>query len=284
MNDVPFRYSIPQRWYGGLYHDRAEPCKAGRPFILAHSLRPRRCILVVHGYTGYPGEVVRPARELYALGYDVYAPRLPGHGTSGADFARTGMDDWLGLVLNAVRDLRTRYDEVFIAGHSMGGALAIIASAREGLGKTALLAPAAAPHDARLPIARLTLAGIFSRRKPVPWNNDPGYSMYYEDAPADDMHLGAEYWSWIYFRQLRDLFRLSRSAMDAAAGITGDALLVTAGKDAIIPAGWTDALYAAIPCRKQLVPIAGATHYMLYDKDKEAEEEAVSAVVSFFGP
>ena len=103
MNDVPFRYSIPQRWYGGLYHDRAEPCKAGRPFILAHSLRPRRCILVVHGYTGYPGEVVRPARELYALGYDVYAPRLPGHGTSGADFVRTGMDDWLGLVLNAVR-------------------------------------------------------------------------------------------------------------------------------------------------------------------------------------
>ena len=68
-----FRYTVPQYWYKGVYEDKAMPCKAGRSFTLAQPFRPESAILIIHGYTGYPGEVVRPARDLFALGYDVYA-------------------------------------------------------------------------------------------------------------------------------------------------------------------------------------------------------------------
>ena len=163
-----FRYTVPQYWYKGVYEDKAMPCKAGRSFTLAQPFRPESAILIIHGYTGYPGEVVRPARDLFALGYDVYAPRLPGHGTSGKDFAHTDMMDWMRLVMNAVADLKEKYRNVYIAGHSMGGALAVIAAAEKDIEKTLLLAPAAAPADARLPIAKLSAASLFSKRKKLP--------------------------------------------------------------------------------------------------------------------
>ena len=277
-----FRYTVPQYWYKGVYEDKAIPCKAGRSFTLAQPFRPESAILIIHGYTGYPGEVVRPARDLFALGYDVYAPRLPGHGTSGKDFAHTDMMDWMRLVMNAVADLKEKYRNVYIAGHSMGGALAVIAAAEKDIEKTLLLAPAAAPADARLSIAKLSAASLFSKRKKTEWHNDPGYSMYYEDAPADDMYLGSEYWSWIYFRQLASLMKLSRKAMDKAPLLKGSVKIIAAGNDALVPSEWTDALYRSMTCGKELVTIPGATHYMLYDKDKKAEDEVIASALSFF--
>ena len=50
----------------------------------------RSAVLLVHGYTGYPGELRSVADALYEAGHSVYAPRLPGHGTTRADFLQTG--------------------------------------------------------------------------------------------------------------------------------------------------------------------------------------------------
>ena len=106
--------------------------------------------------------------------------------------------------------------------------------------------------------------------------------MYYEDAPADDMYLGSEYWSWIYFRQLASLMKLSRKAMDKAPLLKGSVKIIAAGNDALVPSEWADALYRSMTCGKELVTIPGATHYMLYDKDKKAEDEVIASALSFF--
>jgi len=90
-------------------------------------------VLVCHGFTGSP-RTVRPwAEHLATAGYTVHAPRLPGHGTSWQDLARTSWQDWYGEVERAFGDLAAKCEQVFVTGLSMGACLAFrLAQAKGG--------------------------------------------------------------------------------------------------------------------------------------------------------
>ena len=126
MEQMVYEYSVPNKWYKGLYKDQ-QPCRsAARPFSLIHEQPTKECWLLIHGYRGYPGELVRPAVDLYDAGFDVFVPRLPGHGTCGNDFIRSCGDDWIGVIRNGINDLKNRYDKVNLLGHSMGTSIAAV--------------------------------------------------------------------------------------------------------------------------------------------------------------
>lgn len=89
-------------------------------------------VLVCHGFTGSP-RTVRPwAEHLASAGLTVRAPRLPGHGTTWQDLARTGWQDWYGEVDRAFAELSARCDQVFVAGLSMGACLALRLAQTQG--------------------------------------------------------------------------------------------------------------------------------------------------------
>ena len=89
-------------------------------------------VLVCHGFTGSP-RTVRPwAEYLAAAGLTVRAPRLPGHGTSWADLAKTGWRDWYAAAQDAFRELDGSCEQVFVAGISMGGCLALRLAETQG--------------------------------------------------------------------------------------------------------------------------------------------------------
>lgn len=89
-------------------------------------------VLVVHGYTGTP-QAVRPwAEHLVAAGFTVSLPRLPGHGTHWRDLNATRWTDWYAQVDGAFAELSERCDRVFLAGLSMGGALALRLAEQHG--------------------------------------------------------------------------------------------------------------------------------------------------------
>jgi carboxylesterase len=92
----------------------------------------RTGVLVLHGFTGSTAGL-RPWAEAFAAdGYAVEAPRLPGHGTTWQELNRTRWQDWLAEASNSLTALRDRCDEVFVAGLSMGGCLALrLAEERE---------------------------------------------------------------------------------------------------------------------------------------------------------
>ena len=82
-------------------------------------------ILVIHGFTGSP-ESIRPwAQGFGDAGFTVLAPALPGHGTTVDDLNRTQWNDWYKRVENAFLELKSSCDRVFVAGFSVGGALAL---------------------------------------------------------------------------------------------------------------------------------------------------------------
>src|SRR3954466_16284218 len=90
-----------------------------------HHAGGQRRDLLCHGFTGSPqslrpwGEYLAGARMTVAL------PRLPGHGTTWQEMNRTRWEDWYAELDKNFVDLRGRCDEVFVAGLSLGGSMAL---------------------------------------------------------------------------------------------------------------------------------------------------------------
>ncbi|MFD9036990.1 alpha/beta hydrolase [Streptomyces bottropensis] len=89
-------------------------------------------VLLCHGFTGSPQSMRPWAEYLAARGLTVALPLLPGHGTRWEDLRPTGWQDWYAEVDRELRALRERCAHVFVAGLSMGGALALRLAAKHG--------------------------------------------------------------------------------------------------------------------------------------------------------
>ncbi|MGW3290218.1 alpha/beta hydrolase [Streptomyces sp. NPDC001002] len=89
-------------------------------------------VLLCHGFTGSPQSLRPWAQHLAAHGLTVSLPLLPGHGTRWEDMQLTGWQDWYAEVDRELRALRERCAEVFVAGLSMGGTLALRLAAKHG--------------------------------------------------------------------------------------------------------------------------------------------------------
>ena len=162
-----------------------------------------RAVLLLHGYNGYPGDMIELARRLAAEGYTVSVPRLPGHGTDSRDFRRSGWRDWLCCARNAYIDLSSRYENVSLSGLSMGGILSLLIAAEFRPEKLVLLAPAMA-------VARKVfyLTPLLKYLVPVMkrgWNVE-------RESDGDRKVLAREYWSHYYTAQIAELNRLMMMA------------------------------------------------------------------------
>ena len=81
--------------------------------------------LFIHGFTSSPVEM-RPLGEYLAEhGIAVSAPLLRGHGTDPAEINDCRWQDWIGDCENALRDLKSECQQVFVVGFSLGGILAL---------------------------------------------------------------------------------------------------------------------------------------------------------------
>ena len=112
-------------------------------------------VVVMHGFSGNPVSTRPLAEAIAAEGYTVELPRLPGHGTSWRDLARTRYPDWMGEAKRVVRDLRARSDHVVYVGFSVGGTLGLDLAADPGNGIDALVTINALVLDRTDPVAKL---------------------------------------------------------------------------------------------------------------------------------
>ena len=281
--NLPYSFSVPSSWYDGFYKDQGDSVKASRPFTLLHENKSGKAVLLIHGFTGYPGELVRPAEDLYEKGFDVFVPRLPGHGTTGKDFISSGQKDWVGVAENALVDLLGKYKEVSVVGHSMGGAIAALIVSRHPEVKGAVLCcPGIELENMDKKTARiLSVLSLFVKKMKKEWQSDPRYHMHYEGAPKDDEKLGEEYWKFLYPRNIVSLLRIAESAKAGLPDIKARTLIIGAEKDALVVPDSVYTIQKAIGDRAETLLVKDATHYVYYDISQEAEETAVKATVEF---
>ena len=96
-------------------------------------------VLLCHGFTGSPQSLRPWAEYLAEAGLSVSLPRLPGHGTTWQEMARTRWEDWFAEVDRAFEELRSWSDEIFVMGLSMGACLALRLAERHGSAVTGLV-------------------------------------------------------------------------------------------------------------------------------------------------
>lgn len=143
----------------------AEPFDLGPPPAEAQG-----AVLLVHGFAGATNNFGALPETLAAKGWHVRAMRLPGHGTSPLDMEKYTADELVNAVLAEVRQLRNDYKTVVLVGHSMGGALSVLAASKE-------------------PVDGLVLAGAYF---------GVTYRWYYVLPPKTWIQIGQPFMRWVY--------------------------------------------------------------------------------------
>lgn len=112
----------------------------GESFALERLGAP--AVLLIHGAGDTPQTVRYLGDALYANGFHVEAPLLPGHGRAIRKFSHFTADDLTRAVNAAYDSLRGRHEWTGVIGLSMGGALAVqLAAKHQDLPALGLIAP-----------------------------------------------------------------------------------------------------------------------------------------------
>lgn len=276
-------YTVPEKWYKNCYQDKKECCSAARPFSMLHEEKTKECWLLLHGYRGYPGEMVSPAQTLFDSGFDVYVPRLPGHGTCGKDFIASHASDWLTLSRNAIEDLKKDYSKVHLLGHSMGSSIAaLLGCADEKIGKIVYVSPSFENLQMNQP-ARiiLKLLSFVTPKVRCKWHLSKKYHQHYENAPCDEEYLGAEYWKWFFTKQLLEYYKLMKDAFKNLTEHPHEHFIINPMLDHVISEPSVVMLKEALKDKANILDVPTGTHSILYDKDPAAEQAALDAIREF---
>ncbi len=108
----------------------SKPKEIGQPFFLKH-LFSRKGIILVHGYMAAPEEIRPLADFLHKKGYNVYGPRLRGHGTAPDDLASRNWEKWYDSVSRAYIIMKNSMKTFAIGGFSTGAGIALLQTANK---------------------------------------------------------------------------------------------------------------------------------------------------------
>jgi carboxylesterase len=171
-------------------------------------------VLVIHGFTGSPVTIKPWANYLNQIGYTVSAPCLPGHGSTWQEMNQTSWQDWYEAVEQSFLELKSKCDRVFVAGFSMGGALALRLAQIRGSEIEGLLLLNPSVHDRRwflklTPILKLIIPSIKKGPTDIAAPNPPLHS--YGRTPLKALDSLRKLWQLVE----RDLYLIDLPAMVA---------------------------------------------------------------------
>jgi carboxylesterase len=216
-------------------------------------------VLLCHGFTGTPASLRPWAEYLAEAGLAVSLPRLPGHGTTWQEMARTRWEDWYAEIDRAYEELRDRASEIFVMGLSMGGCLALrLAELRgDAVAGLVLVNPSLAP-DTKLfllaPVLKLvvpSLPGVASDIK-----KEGTTELAYDRVPVRAA------------ASLPQLWRLTRERLGE---ITQPVLVYRSAVDHVVGPASMQVLRAGVPA-SQLTVRECADSYHVATIDNDAQE------------
>ena len=211
-------------------------------------------VAVCHGFTGSPVSMQGWSESLADAGFAVNMPLLAGHGTSWQDLARTPWEHWYRDFEAAYLELAGRCETVFVAGLSMGGALALRVAALHPVAGIAVVNPGLTFSDKRAKYSKL----LRHVMKSVPAiGNDiklPGVSEHaYARTPVAAVY------------QLSQLFEDTISRLPQ---VTAPTLVFRSTVDHVVPDTSLDMLKERIGSRElQVVPLENSYHVATMDND-----------------
>ncbi len=227
-------------------------------------------VLLIHGFTGSPWEVRPLGEALAARGFHVRAIRLPGHGVDPEAMAWVTWRDWEHAAEQALGELAD-FQQVFVAGLSMGALLGMLLAARHpGRVKAlALMAPVVKlrPLDGRilrrlrwLPIAEWTQHWVEKKTTDIE-----------DDAARADAPILPRY----PLARLYDLFTIQDHARFAVPQVRCPVLVAAAEQDHVVDFPSVERLVKALPSAR-LLTLRRGFHILPRDSDRALLADSVA--------
>ncbi len=123
--------------------------------------------LLLHGFSGTPGEMRPLADYLVVRGVAVETPLLAGHGGTQEQLATATWRDWTDSARAGLDRLHARCSVVIVVGFSMGGAIGLYLAARtpvDGLACVSTPTTVGGPLAMLLPAARKVMPFVYPLR------------------------------------------------------------------------------------------------------------------------
>jgi carboxylesterase len=220
-------------------------------------------VLLIHGFTGTPKEMRWMGEYLHQeAGYSCIGPRLTGHATCLEDMMRSNHLDWMASVEDAYHMLRDQTSTIYLAGLSMGAALALLfGSTLPVQGVIAMASPYGLPNDWRLKHTRL-----LSKIKPLlaKEHADPEGGWFDKEAARD--HLCYSHNPLVSIGELNLLLTKLRVALPK---VNVPTLLIYSKDDTALPLGseyCMNQIFASLGTpQKEKVLLTGSGHVLTRD-------------------
>jgi carboxylesterase len=233
----------------------------GEGFVFARPSAP--AVLLLHGGGDTPQTLRYLGESLYANGFHVSAPLLPGHGRNIRDFMRVTADELSLAARSSYAELKATHEWVGVIGLSMGGALAVQLAAND---PTVSALGLAAPYLAMPPrIARAArLAWLWGTMIPVVRSSD-GVSLLDPDEREKNLAYGV--FSAAGLRALR--ITVQRAAA-AAPLVAAPVLVVQSTRDNRISVAAAERAFARLGSReKRLAWVSHGAHVITADYGRD---------------
>ncbi len=226
-------------------------------------------VLLIHGAGDTPQTLRYLGDWLFARGFHVEAPLLPGHGRSLEAFKTTSASDWMTAARRSYHALERDHAWVAIAGLSMGGAIAArLAAESPALPALCLLAPYFA---LRRGANRAALTARWWGPIVPVFESSEGFSMLDPAERAKSLAYGV-----FTAAALRGLRETVQQANEALPRITAPTLMVQSRQDnRISPSDAERAFLAIGSADKRLDWVSGAAHIITVDYGRDSIFEAV---------
>lgn len=235
--------------------------------------RGRVGVVVTHGFTGNP-RTTRPLGErLAAEGFTVAVPRLPGHGTTAKDMARTRYADWLAAVEREHDLLADRCDAVVLVGLSMGGTLSLDVATRRDVAGVVPINAAILDRDGLL----AKLAPVLKHLAPMVPAKAAG--LVEDDIARPGVSEGA--YDTVSTKAGHSLTRALPRIRAALPSLTAPVLVCVSPEDHSVPAENSLSLPSMLPnaASVRVLRLENSFHIATLDLDQQLLEDEVVAFI-----
>ncbi len=242
----------------------SKPQEIGQPFFLKR-LFSRKGIILVHGYMAAPEEIRPLADFLYKKGYNVYGPRLRGHGTAPEDLASRNWEKWYDSVGRAYIIMKNSMKTLAIGGFSTGAGIALLQAANKP-GRFRGVISINAPLRLQNISSRLSSAVVMWNKFLTTIRVSRGKMDYVTNTP-ENPHIN-------YFRNpvagVSELGKLMKVVEENLPRVKDPALIVQGSDDPVVnPVSGLEIFDRLGTERKQLIRIFAKRHGIVRGRESE---------------